>query len=102
MNTQMRKGILEICVLHVLRRHDSYGYELVQMLSRYLKTSEGTIYPMMARMKREGLVETYNMSEDTQTRKYYRLTERGQNYYEESKADWNEFSAAVNRFFEEV
>ncbi len=98
MNTQFKKGVLEICVLSYLVEKDYYGYELVESISVNIAMSEGTIYPLLRRFSNDGLVETYlKESQSGPPRKYYRLTERGKYYYNEQLADWQEFSERVNK-----
>ena len=75
---QLKKGVLELCVLAQLSRGDSYAYEIASRLAEGIDMGEGTIYPLMRRMQDDGLVETY-MVESTAgpSRKYYRLTAAG-------------------------
>ena len=78
--TQLRKGILELCILNALSGSRRYGYEIVRKLSEIesLVVSEGTIYPILNRFKREALVRTtIEESSDGPPRKYYELTEKG-------------------------
>jgi PadR family transcriptional regulator, regulatory protein PadR len=79
--TQLRKGVLELCILNAIRGTRAYGYDIVKKLGEIdgLVISEGTIYPILSRFKREGLVET-SIEESTEgpARKYYRLTVTGQ------------------------
>lgn len=78
--TQMRKGLLELCVLAALRGRRMYGYDIVKQLSAVdgLVIGEGTIYPILSRFKKEGLVETaLAESPEGPARKYYQLTGRG-------------------------
>ena len=62
MNVQLKKGVMEIVVLSMLRRKDFYGYELVTEISKYIEMSEGTIYPLLNRFKKDGLVDTISPS----------------------------------------
>jgi len=97
MNIQFKKGVLEICVLSVLARKDCYGYELVNEISKRIDISEGTIYPLLRRLKDEGLVTTYlQESGEGPPRKYYRLTESGRKKEEEQREEWMQFAASVN------
>jgi PadR family transcriptional regulator PadR len=101
MNIQFKKGVLEICVLSVLARKDCYGYELVNEISKRIDISEGTIYPLLHRLKDEGLVTTYlQESGGGAPRKYYRLTERGRNEEHDQKEEWMRFAASVNALLE--
>lgn len=98
MNTQFKKGILEICVLSYLSEKDYYGYELVEAISAHIQMSEGTIYPLLRRLNSEAMVETYlQESSSGPPRKYYHLTPNGRNYYKEQLNDWNNFSSSINK-----
>ena len=59
MNTQFKKGVLELCVLSLLKRGDKYGYELADTVGKQIDVSEGTIYPLLKRLRAEGYVEVY-------------------------------------------
>jgi len=97
MNIQLKKGVLEICVLSVLAHKDCYGYELVNEISKRIDISEGTIYPLLHRLKDEGFVTTYlQESAGGAPRKYYRLTESGRNEEHAQREEWMQFSASVN------
>jgi PadR family transcriptional regulator PadR len=75
---QLKKGVLTLCVLALLNRHDSYAYEIASTLSDAIDMGEGTIYPLMRRMQSDGQVETYLVeSPSGPSRKYYRLTDAG-------------------------
>ena len=103
MDTQLKKGVLELCVLSVLGSHDCYGYELVNLISKEIAISEGTIYPLLRRLKAEGYVETY-LEESTEgpSRKYYKLTQLGANTCSELKNEWQEFNGKVNNLLKET
>jgi len=97
MNIQFKKGVLEICVLAVLAHKDCYGYELVGEISKRIDIAEGTIYPLLKRLKDEGYVTTYlQESAEGPPRKYYRLTERGRKEEHDQKDEWMRFAASVN------
>jgi PadR family transcriptional regulator, regulatory protein PadR len=101
MNIQFKKGVLEICVLSVLARKDCYGYELVGEISKTIDISEGTIYPLLKRLKDEGYVTTYlQESAGGPPRKYYRLTESGWNEEHTQKDEWMRFVLSVNALLE--
>lgn len=97
MNIQFKKGALELCVLVLLARKDCYGYELVQSISRNIDIAEGTIYPLLRRLRSEGHFETYlRESSEGPPRKYYRLTSQGHQYREQLVAEWHAFTKGVN------
>jgi PadR family transcriptional regulator PadR len=94
---QLKKGVLEMCVLTLLARGDSYGYELFSKLMAQIGMGEGTIYPLMRRMQNEGLVATY-LTESTggAPRKYYKITEQGRGTLVAQRAEWKDFRSAVD------
>lgn len=97
MNTQLKKGALEMCVLAILDKKECYGYELVTEISKTITISEGTIYPLLRRLKKEGLVTTYlQESSEGPPRKYYRLTSDGIDNMAKLTKEWIEFIDGVN------
>ena len=101
MNIQFKKGVLEICVLCVLAGKDCYGYELVDEISKKIDIAEGTIYPLLHRLKDEGLVTTYlRESGEGPPRKYYRLTDTGRRREQEQREEWVHFAASVSALLE--
>ncbi|MBC5636783.1 PadR family transcriptional regulator [Ornithinibacillus sp. BX22] len=102
MNVQFKKGVLELCVLVLLDKQDRYGYELVQKISDQIAISEGSVYPLLRRLTKEGYFTTY-LKESTEgpSRKYYALTEEGRIYLQELLADWQKFTDGVNQLIKE-
>lgn len=97
MNTQFKKGALELCVLSQLVESDKYGYELTERISAEMSIAGGTLYPILRRLKEEAYVTTYLVeSESGPARKYYRLTDKGREYQAGVKMEWKEFIRAVN------
>jgi PadR family transcriptional regulator PadR len=100
---QARRGVIELCVLVLIDRMPHYGYELAVALSHWpsLAASEGTLYPLLRRLQREGQVEaTWQESQDGPPRKYYRLTTAGRALLEAQLADWELLTGAVTRLRE--
>ena len=96
MNAQFKKGALELCVLAILSEGDCYGYDLVTQISEHISITEGTIYPLLRRLKDDGQVETYlQESSSGPPRKYYRITEHGREVLASSTQEWNDFDAGV-------
>jgi PadR family transcriptional regulator, regulatory protein PadR len=96
---QMRRGVLPYCVLAMLRDKERYGFELVQALGGIdgMVTGEGTIYPLLARLRRQGLVETsWQESDAGPPRKYYRLAEAGNNALSEFGGSWRTLRDSVD------
>ena len=102
MNVQFKKGVLELCVLVLLDKQDRYGYELVQKISDQIDISEGSVYPLLRRLTKEGYFTTY-LKESTEgpPRKYYRLTDEGRIYLHELLQEWKEFTNGVNQLIKE-
>lgn len=99
---QLKKGVLELCVLALLSRRDSYAYEIAARLAEGIDMGEGTIYPLMRRMQADGLVETYLVESNAgPPRKYYRLTRAGKAAFEAQKTDWSTFVTAVEAILKE-
>lgn len=97
MNIQLKKGILELCVLSTLEKQDCYGYQLANILLTKIDVKEGTIYPLLRRLKKDGYVSTYiKESSEGPPRKYYKLTEDGLDCLSQIKNEWFEFQQAVN------
>jgi PadR family transcriptional regulator, regulatory protein PadR len=97
MNTQFKKGVLELCVLSQLRHGDKYGYELADAVGKQIDVSEGTIYPLLKRLRNEGYFEVYLKESPTgPARKYYRLTQKGCDTQAELEKEWNEFTLCVS------
>ena len=93
---QLKKGVLELCVLALLSEHDSYAYEIASRLSDSIGMGEGTIYPLMRRLQNDRLVETYLVESSAgPSRKYYRLTSAGHASFGAQKTAWASFSGAV-------
>lgn len=101
MNIQFKKGVLELCVFAILSDRDCYGYELVNKISENIAISEGTIYPLLRRLTKEGYFTTY-LKESTEgpPRKYYKITERGNEVYLELRKQWESFVEGVSNVIE--
>jgi PadR family transcriptional regulator PadR len=95
---QMRKGILEYCILSILSKNDAYASNIIRELKEAeLIVVEGTLYPLLTRQKNAGLL-SYRWEESTQgpPRKYYTITDTGKRFLEEMHKSWNELVEAVN------
>ncbi len=102
--TQLRKGVLEYCVLACLRQRPAYGLELAtQLTTARLLTSEGTLYPLLSRLRKQGLVEsTWQESTSGPPRRYYQLTDHGVNALTAFADTWRPFSEDVTAILEET
>jgi PadR family transcriptional regulator PadR len=97
--TELRRGVAEYCVLAVLRDDESYAFDIVRVLAQAggLVTSEGTIYPLLARLRRDSLVTTsWRESDAGPPRRYYLITREGLAALDAFVADWTSFRDAVD------
>jgi PadR family transcriptional regulator PadR len=102
MDTQFKKGVLEVAVLSLLQKMDYYGYELVQIISEKIEISEGTLYPLLRRLKKEGFLKTYMKdSKEGPSRKYYQLTGKGKDKAKKMKSDWRDFVIKIKKLLDE-
>lgn len=102
MNNQYKKGVLELCVLSLLRKRDCYGYELSEYLSNQIEIADGTVYPILRKLKSDGLLTTYLQEESGgPPRKYYSLTALGHDSYEKDKAEYLGFARTINKILED-
>ena len=97
MNIQFKKGVLELCVLSMLQEKDRYGYELVSEVSKNVHIAEGTIYPLLKRLRDEKYVTTYLVeSKEGPSRKYYSLSTRGRTACLALIDEWEDFVEGIN------
>ncbi|MDR0126346.1 PadR family transcriptional regulator [Bacillus zhangzhouensis] len=93
MNAQLKKGLLEFCVLAVLKKGDSYGYQIIKDMSQCIEISESTLYPILKRLEQNNYVETYSQEHNSRLRKYYRMTKRGQEHMTQFLEEWDQVMA---------
>lgn len=101
---QLRKGTLEGCILKIIAKEPTYGYAIAATLrdSGFADLTEGTLYPLLLRLDRKGLIKAeYRAGSGGPSRKYYMLTPDGEVYLQEFTAAWQETSAAVNRILQD-
>ncbi len=97
MNSQLKRGTLELCVLSIVCESDCYGYELVNKISTCMDITEGTIYPLMKRLKDNGVIDSYIVeSQEGPPRKYYTITDIGREEKERLYNEWFEFVDSVS------
>ena len=102
MNTQYKKGVLELCVLALLHQRDCYGYEISEILSRRIDIADGTVYPILRKLKAGGLLSTYlQEASGGPPRKYYKLTELGRETYQNDRAEYLNFAQSVRTLLED-
>lgn len=98
MKSQLKRGTLELCVLSILWRGDCYGYEIVNKISDSMQITEGTVYPLLKRLKDNMLIDSYIVeSQEGPPRKYYTITDQGRSVKTEQEIEWYTFSEAINK-----
>ena len=87
---QLKRGLLEICVLVVLNKSDSYGYKIIHDMQGHMEISESTLYPILRRLQSYGSLTEYSVAHNGRLRKFYRITEDGKKQIAEFISNWNE------------
>ena len=80
---QLKKGILDICILRYLKEQNSYGYKIIEDVSKYIEISESTLYPILKRLEEARCLETYQEIHNGRNRKYYKITDEGKDFLKE-------------------
>jgi PadR family transcriptional regulator PadR len=93
---QLKRGLLEACVLAVLVRGDSYGYQMIKDISQCIEISESTLYPILKRLEAGEMLTVYSSEHNGRLRKYYRITESGRQKIKSFKDEWKEVTAVYN------
>lgn len=96
---QVGSSLLDACVLAILSREDTYGYKLTQEIKEELNVSESTLYPVLRRLQKDQLLETYDEAIMGRNRRYYTLTEAGKKQFIAYKEDWSVFSGKITKIF---
>jgi len=90
MESQFRRGILDACVLAVLERGESYGYQLVKDISQFIDITESTLYPILKRLEASNQLEVFTQEHNGRLRKYYRITAAGKERITQLMSEWEE------------
>ena len=90
MDNQLKRGLLDVCVLAAIRGEASYGYKIIKDLKPYVELSESTLYPILRRLEAAQLLTVYASEHNGRLRKYYRITASGIQRIEDFKKDWDE------------
>ena len=102
MNAQYKKGVLELCVLALLHKGDCYGYEISSQLAQRMELADGTVYPILRKLKSDGMLDTYLQEESGgPPRKYYKLTQLGKDVYAMDRAEYLRFADTVRELLKE-
>lgn len=90
MDIQLKRGLLEICVLTAIKSEDSYGYQIIKDIKPYVTISESTLYPILRRLENSGSLTVRSVEHSGRLRKYYHITQTGLKRIEEFENDWKE------------
>jgi PadR family transcriptional regulator PadR len=97
LDIQIKKGLLDVCVLAVINKKDSYGYQIIKDVSICIEISESTLYPILKRLEAGGCLSTYSMEHNGRLRKYYRITALGKQRINDFFEEWSELER-INKF----
>ena len=90
MDAQLKRGLLDICVLAAIKNEDSYGYKIIKDMKPYIEMSESTLYTILKRLELSGMLTVRTSEHDGRLRKYYRITPAGLVRIEDFKSEWRE------------
>lgn len=102
MDIQLKRGLLDICVLRAILDKDSYGYRIIKDMKPYVDISESTLYPILRRLEAAKCLTVYSAEHNGRLRKYYRITELGEKRIEEFKKEWLEIMSVYNFIMKEA
>ncbi len=88
MDAQLKRGLLEVCVLRAIDTEDSYGYKIIKDISPYIEISESTLYPILKRLEGSGCITVYSVEHNSRLRKYYHITDVGKAKIAEFLEEW--------------
>lgn len=93
MDAQLKRGLLDVCVLAAIKNEDSYGYKIIKDMKPYLEMSESTLYTILKRLEAAGLLTVRTSEHDGRLRKYYHITRAGLGRIEDFKSEWREVTS---------
>ena len=96
MDIQLKRGLLDVCVLSSIKNEDSYGYKIVRDIQPYISISESTLYPSLRRLESAEMLTVYSVEHNGRLRKYYRINEKGLERLREFEDEWKEIEAVRN------
>lgn len=90
MDNQMKRGLLDVCVLSAIKDEDSYGYQIIKDIQPYISISESTLYPILRRLEAAELLTVYSVEHSGRLRKYYHITQQGRKRIADFAEEWKE------------
>ena len=102
MDTQLKRGLLDVCVLAAIKSEDSYGYKIIKDIQPYLQISESSLYPVLRRLETADMLSVYSVEHNGRLRKYYRINNKGIMRLNAFSEEWKELTAIYNYVTREV
>lgn len=102
MDIQLKRGLLDVCVLAAIQNEDSYGYQIIKDLKPFIEISESTLYPILRRLESAELLTVYSTEHNGRLRKYYRITKSGAQRIADFKEEWKEVVSIYQFITKEV
>ena len=96
MDIQLKRGLLDVCVLAAIKDEDSYGYKIIKDMKPYVDMSESTLYPILRRLEAANLLTVNTVVHNGRLRKYYHITPQGIKRIEDFKTEWEEIVSIYN------
>ena len=96
MDVQLKRGLLEVCVLAAIKNQDSYGYQIIKDIKPYVEISESTLYPILRRLEAAECLTVRSAEHNGRLRKYYQITDQGRARLREFREEWNEIVSIYN------
>lgn len=93
MDIQLKRGLLDVCVLASIKTQDSYGYQMIKDIKPYIEISESTLYPILRRLESASLLTVRTAEHNGRLRKYYSITDAGRQRLEDFRTEWNELNS---------
>lgn len=102
MDMQLKRGLLDVCVLAALNNSDSYGYKIIKDVSQSIEISESTLYPILKRLEAGNFLTVYSVEHNSRLRKYYKITESGRNKVQNFLNEFKEVMSVYNFINEQM
>ena len=100
MDIQLKRGLLDVCVLAAIKDQDSYGYKIIKDVKPYIELSESTLYTILKRLESGKMLTVYSVEHEGRLRKYYKITKKGIKELEKSKREWQSYTESVRSVIE--
>lgn len=97
---KIESSLLDACALAILKRGDTYGYEITQEMKSAIRISESTLYPVLRRLQKDGLCRTYDQPYQGRNRRYYSITEKGEAQLAEYRKQWDDYKKAISKLMD--